>query len=292
MASSYTINSAFKLNSGYEIPLLGFGVYLTPPEETERAVADALKAGYRHIDSAVFYHNEEGCGKAIKASGLPRSEIYFTSKIPPDLMSYDATKAQVDKSLKTAGLDYIDLILIHSPYGGSAARKGVWKALVEAVEEGKVRSIGVSNYGVQHLDELEKHIAELEAERGGKGKGGVISVGQWEIHPWCRREDIAEWSKKRNIAVEAYCPVVRGERFGDPTLVSLAEKYGKTQAQILIRWSLQKGYLPLPKSATTSRIIENAAIYDFDLSQEDIEKLNTDVYAPIAWDPTKAGLDD
>lgn len=155
-----------------------------------------------------------------------------------------------------------------------------------------VRSIGVSNYGVQHLDELEKHIAELEVERGGKGKGGVISVGQWEIHPWCRREDIAEWSKKRNIAVEAYCPVVRGERFGDPTLVSLAEKYGKTQAQILIRWSLQKGYLPLPKSVTPSRIIENAAIYDFDLSQEDVEKLNTDVYAPIAWDPTVASLDD
>ncbi|KAL7626066.1 hypothetical protein AAE478_002836 [Parahypoxylon ruwenzoriense] len=289
--AAYTINSAFKLNSGYEIPRLGFGVYQTPQEEVEKACLEAFNAGYRHIDSAAAYKNEEGCGDAIRASKLPRSEVFFTSKIPPQAMNYDAAKQQIETSLKTSGLDYIDLMLIHSPYGGPAARKGVWKALVEAVEEGKIRSIGVSNYGVHHLDELEKYITELEAERGGKGKGGIISVGQYEVHPWCPRKDIAEWCAKRNIALEAYSPVVRGKRFGEKSLVNLAEKYGKTEAQILIRWSLQKGYIPLPKSVTPSRIKENASIYDFEISKEDIDTLETNEYAPVCWDPVTSGLD-
>jgi len=194
--------------------------------------------------------------------------------------------------LETAGVDYFDLILIHSPYGGSANRKAAWKALVEAVEEGKVRSIGVSNYGIHHLDELEKHIAELETERGGKGKGGVISVGQYEIHPWCARNDIIDWFAKRNIACEAYSPVVQGKRWGEKNLASLAQKHGKTEAQILIRWSLQKGLIPLPKSVTPSRIKENAEIYDFELSKEDMAELETDEYAPVCWDPVKSGIDD
>ncbi|KAI1393267.1 aldo-keto reductase [Hypoxylon trugodes] len=289
--ATYSINSTFKLNSGYEIPRLGFGVYQTPPEETEKASLEALGNGYRHIDSAAAYRNEAGCGAAVRFSKLPRSEIYFTSKIPSSGMSYEGAKKQVETSLKTSGFDYIDLMLIHSPYGGSEARKGAWKALVEAVEEGKIRSIGISNYGVHHLDELEKYIAELEAERGGKGKGGVISVGQWEIHPWCPRNDIVEWSTKRNIAVEAYAPVIRGQRFGEPVLVDLAKKYGKTEAQILLRWSLQKGYIPLPKSVTPSRIKENAQIYDFELSKEDMGKLEFDVYAPVCWDPVISPLD-
>ncbi|KAI2615262.1 aldo-keto reductase [Hypoxylon sp. NC1633] len=289
--ATYSINSTFTMNSGYKIPLLGFGVYQTPPAETEKACLEAFKAGYRHIDSAAAYRNESGCGDAIRSSKLPRSEIYFTSKIPRSGMGYREAKAQIKLSLETAGLDYIDLILIHSPYGGADARKGAWKALVEAVEEGKVRSIGISNYGVHHLDELEKYITELEAERGGKGKGGVISVGQYEIHPWCPRHDIVEWLTKRNIAVEAYSPVVRGKRFGDKTLVSLAEKYGKTEAQVLLRWSVQKGYVPLPKSVTPSRIKENSAIYDFDISKEDMDKLEFDEYAPVCWDPVKSGLD-
>lgn len=144
------------------------------------------------------------------------------------------------------GLEYIDLMLLHAPYGGSAVRKAAWKGLVECVEAGTVRSIGVSNYGVHHLDELETHIQELEAERGGKGKGGVLSVGQWEIHPWCAREDIAAWCRARNVGIEAYSPLVRGERWGEPVLKKLADKYGVSEAQVLIRWSLQKGYIPLP----------------------------------------------
>ncbi|KAI1495532.1 aldo-keto reductase [Biscogniauxia marginata] len=289
--ATYNIKSALKLNSGFEIPILGFGVYQTPLTETERCCLEAFNVGYRHIDSAAAYRNESGCGDAMRASKLPRSEIFFTSKIPTKSINYEDAKAQVDISLKTAGLDYIDLMLIHSPYGGSAARKGAWKALVEAVEEGKVRSIGVSNYGVHHLDELEKHIAELEAERGGKGKGGVISVGQWEVHPWCARKDITDWCAQRKIAVEAYAPVIRGARWGEPVLVKLAEKHGKTQAQILIRWSLQKGFVPLPKSVTSSRIEENANVFDFQLTKEDMEELETNEYAPVCWDPVKTGLD-
>ncbi len=155
-----------------------------------------------------------------------------------------------------------------------------------------MRSIGVSNYGVHHLDELETHIAELEAERGGKGKGGVLSVGQYEIHPWCARNDIAEWLAKRGVAVEAYSPLVRGERWGEPVLKKLADKYGKTEAQVLIRWSLEKGYIPLPKSVNPSRIKANAEVYDFALTPEEVQELETPEYKPVCWDPTLSGLED
>ncbi|ORY70115.1 NADP-dependent oxidoreductase domain-containing protein [Pseudomassariella vexata] len=291
--SGLTIHSKLKLSSGYEIPLLGFGVYQVPADQAESCVGEALAAGYRHIDSAAAYRNEAPCGSAIRsaASTIPRQDVFFTSKVRSKGMSYESAKAQVDTTLRESGLEYLDLMLLHAPYGGSEARKGSWRALVEAVEEGKVRSIGVSNYGVHHLDELEKHIAELEAERGGKGKGGILSVGQWEIHPWMPRHDIVEWSRQRGVAIEAYCPLVRGERWGDKALQDLAEKYGKSAAQILLRWSLQKGYLPLPKSITPSRIRDNAELYDFEISQEDMAKLETKEYAPCTWDPTTSAID-
>lgn len=294
MAGALTINSVAKLNSGYRIPLLGFGVYKTPPTETEAACLEAFKAGYRHIDCAVGYRNEDGVGAAISKSGIPRSEIFYTSKIPlvpGSGYNYEKTKAQVGLSLETAGVAYLDLMLIHAPFGGSATRKAVWKALVEAVEEGKVRSIGISNYGMHHLEELERHIAELEAERGGPGKGGVISVAQYELHPWCRRDDIAAWCAQRGIVLDAYCPVVRGVKFDDPGVVRLADKYQKTPAQILLRWSLQKGFVPLPKSVTPSRIRENADIYGFELTQEEVDGLGTPDDEPIAWNPLKTPLD-
>lgn len=211
--------------------------------------------------------------------------------VPARTFSYENTKAQVARTLELTGLDYIDLMLLHAPFGGSAARKAAWKALVEAVEEGKVRSIGVSNYGVHHLDELETHIAELEVERGGKGKGGVISVGQWEIHPWCPRNDIGEWCAKRGIAVEAYSPLVRGKRWGEPVVKRVAEKYNVTEAQVLIRWSLQKGYIPLPKSVTPSRIQQNADVYGFELTPEEVKEVETDEYSPVGWDPNVSPLD-
>ncbi|EFX05219.1 aldo-keto reductase [Grosmannia clavigera kw1407] len=290
--TSLTLQSSFKLNSGFEIPRLGYGLWQTPKDVAEDVSSKSFEYGYRHIDSASVYGNEAGCGVAIRNSKLSRSDIFFTSKVPRSGMSYTAAKAQVETTLKETGLDYIDLMLLHAPYGGSANRKGAWKALVEAVEEGKVRSIGVSNYGVHHLDELEKHIAELEAERGGKGKGGLLSVGQWEIHPWLVRKDIVEWSKKRNVAVEAYSPLVRGERWGEPVLKKLAEKYGVSEAQILVRWSLQKGQIPLPKSVTESRIRDNADVYGFSLTDAEVDELATDEYKPVCWDPTVAPLEE
>lgn len=211
--------------------------------------------------------------------------------MPRAHLTYELAVEQIDKTLAESGLQYIDLMLLHAPYGGSANRKGAWKALVEAVEAGKVRSIGISNYGVHHLDELETFIGELEAERGGKGKGGVISVGQYEIHPWCARNDIAEWCKKRNIAVEAYSPLVQGKRWGEPELKKLADKYGVSEAQILIRWSLEKGYLPLPKSVTASRIKDNADVYGFELTPAEVAALETTEYAPICWDPNVSPLE-
>ncbi|KAK7941199.1 aldo keto reductase [Apiospora aurea] len=316
MSSNLTIQSTLKLNSGYEIPRLGFGTAtkrsspLTPPftspiEQAESCVREALTEGYRHVDSAVGYRNEAPCGKAIRdfaspsssggSAGVAREHIFFTSKVRPLKLSYESAKTQVDATLAETGLGYIDLMLIHAPYGGPEARKGAWRALVEAVDAGKVRSIGVSNYGVHHLDELETYTQELAAERGGGGQegksGGIISVGQWEVHPWLPRDDIVDWCRARGIAVEAYCPVVRGERAGETVLQELAAKYGKTWAQVLIRWSLQKGHVPLPKSVTPSRIKENAEVYDFEISEEDMAKLETKEYSPCAWDPTTSPLD-
>ncbi|KAL2109281.1 hypothetical protein VUR80DRAFT_2737 [Thermomyces stellatus] len=182
-------------------------------------------------------------------------------------------------------------MLLHAPYGGSEARKGAWRGLVESVEEGKVRSIGVSNYGVHHLDELERHMAELERERG-KGGGGVLSVGQWEIHPFLPRNDIVEWCRKRNVAVQAYSPIVRGERWGEKNVVEAAERHGVSEAQVLLRWSLQKGFIPLPKSVTHERIVKNADLYGFELTEAEVKEIETTEYSPVCWDPTVSKLEE
>ncbi|KAL9100736.1 MAG: hypothetical protein Q9163_003921 [Psora crenata] len=279
------LSTKYKMLSGYEIPVLGYGVYQTPANVAEDVVLHAFKTGYRHIDSARVYRNEQPCADAIRKSGIPRNEIFFTSKVPPRSMGYDATQASIESSLKQTGLEYIDLYLVHAPYGGRNARNGTWRALVEAQHAGKVRSLGVSNYGVHHLNELEVYIKELESEHG-KGKGGEISVGQWELHPWLNRPDIVGWCTERGVVVEAYCPLVRGQRFGEESLQKLAKRHGKTPAQVLLRWSLQKGFVPLPKSVTYSRIEENADIYNFELPEDDMNGLTTDEYSPCSWDPT------
>lgn len=225
-------------------------------------------------------------------SGVPRNDIFFTTKVPirSHPLGYDNTHTLVDRALEQTKLDYLDLVLIHSPYGGPENRKGAWKALVECVDAGKVRSIGISNYGVHHLEELEAYIKELEAERG-EGKGGVISVGQWEVHPWLMRSDITSWCEKRGIVVQAYSPIVRGQRLDEPSVKALAQKYGKTGAQILVRWSLQKGFVPLVKTLTPSRLTENLDVLDFELTQAEVDDLSTDQYSPCAWDPTVEPLE-
>ena len=176
-------------------------------------------------------------------------------------------------------------MLIHAPYGGSAGRKAAWKALVEAKEAGKVRSIGVSNYGVHHLNELEMHMEELEAERG-PGRGGVIDVGQWELQPWLSHPDIVSWCRRREIVIQAFCPLTRAKRLNDPLLKPIVERTNKTAAQVLMRWSLQMGFSPLPKSVKPERIEENADIYDFELTADEMKLLDTEKYERCAWELT------
>jgi diketogulonate reductase-like aldo/keto reductase len=234
----FTINTKHRMPSGYDIPALGYGVYQTPAAEAADVVSHALKVGYRHVDSAVAYRNEAPTAEGMKSGGIPREHLFFTTKIPPKALGYDTAKQHIDATIQTTGFDYVDLYLLHSPYGGREARLGAWRALVEGVQAGKIRSIGVSNYGVHHLDELEAWIKETEAKEG-KGKGGVLSVNQVELHPWLARRDIVDWCKQRGVLCEAYCPIVRATKNEDPLLVALAKKHGKTPAQVLIRWSLQ-----------------------------------------------------
>ncbi|KAI7978405.1 hypothetical protein EIK77_001177, partial [Talaromyces pinophilus] len=258
-------------------------VYKTPPSDTSAAVKEALQVGYRHVDSAALYRNEAGCADAILKSGIPREEIFFTSKVAPPSMSYEGAKESIRKSLEEIGqLKYIDLVLLHAPYGGKEGRLGAWKALVEAVEEGTVRSIGVSNYGVPHLDELENYIKETDAKLG-KGKGGVLSVNQIELHPWLQRRDIIDWCNKRGVLVQAWAPLAQANRWNDLLLQDIVKRTGKTEAQILIRWSLQKGFNPLPKSVTPSRILENTKIFDFELTDSEMAALETDEYDYHSW---------
>lgn len=236
--STLSISTKHRMPSGHDIPALGYGVYQTPAAECAEVVEHALKSGYRHVDSAVAYRNEQPSAEGMKASGIARSSLFFTTKIPPKDMTYENSKKHIENTLEITGFEYVDLYLLHSPYGGKENRIGAWKALVEGVEAGKIRSIGVSNYGVHHLDELEAYIKETESGQG-KGKGGVISINQVELHPWLARPDIVDWCKQRGVLCEAYCPIVRATRNDDPLVAPLAKKYGKTPSQVLIRWSLQ-----------------------------------------------------
>ncbi|TGZ82497.1 2,5-diketo-D-gluconic acid reductase A [Ascodesmis nigricans] len=275
------------LKSGFSIPRLGLGVYQTPASTCPGIVSHALSVGYRHFDSATGYRNESACVDGIIASTVPRSDVFFTTKLPPKLRGYDMTKESINNILETIpGLEgYIDLYLIHAPYGTRDDRIGQWRAMVEAQKEGKIRSLGVSNYGIHHLEELknwQKSVAPEDA--------GILSVGQWEIHPWLMRKDIREWCEKEEVIVEAYCPLVRGQRWGEKKLVEVAEKYGKTQAQVLLKWSLQQGLVPLAKTIRNERVEENFAVWDWELSEADVKALETEEYNPCTWDPTKEPL--
>ncbi|EFE40164.1 aldehyde reductase, putative [Trichophyton verrucosum HKI 0517] len=272
MAARSNIQSTKKMNSGYEIPVVGFGVSGQLPSRTVW-----LLTTLNRCTKPKAYHNEAECGEAIRKSGLKRSEVFFTTKVPWRSLGYEPTREAIESSLKEAKVDYFDLALLHAPYGGKEKREGSWKALVEAQKEGKVRSIGVSNYGVHHLDELEEY---------NKAIGGKIDVGQYELHPWLTRSDIVEWLQKRNIVIEAYSPLVQAKKMDDPKLQEIAKKHNKSPAQVLVRWSLQKGFVPLPKSATEKRILENSDIFDFELSQDDMRALHTDEYHHVCWDPT------
>ncbi|KAL6308067.1 Aldo/keto reductase [Sparassis latifolia] len=255
------------------MPLLGFGVYQN--YTTRESVLQAFAAGYRHVDSAQAYRNEAHVGEAVRESGLDRGDLFITTKCINKTHGYESTLRGVDLSLEKFGFDYVDLFLIHDPMSGTERRLQTYKALQEARKSGKIRSVGVSNYGVKHLEEIRKAGMEMP------------SVNQIELHPFCRQKPIVAYCKEHSIVVQAYCPIIRG-KMDHPTIQKLAEKYKRDPAQVLLRWSLQKGFVPLPKSATPARIRSNAQLYDFALDDEDISSLDAldrGKEGAVSWNP-------
>lgn len=267
---SLTKDSKYPLSSGYEIPVIGLGVFLSSGQETIETVYQALKIGYRHIDSAQLYENEYEVGQGIlkwikeDPENNKRGDVFYTTKARTDAQGYELTKQKLNESFeKVKELKYIDLVLVHSPRTDPERRLGTYKALQEFVDSGLVRSIGVSNYGEKHLNEL-LNWKELKYKP---------TINQIELHPWLLRSKITEFCFKNDIKVEAFSPLTRGQKLNDPTLIEIASKYKKSPAQILIRWSLQCGFIPLPKSVTVSRLKENLDVFGFELSNEDFDKL-------------------
>ena len=262
-----------QLNNGISMPALGLGVYA--PEQQQEvglAVESALTLGYRLIDAAAIYGNEIEVGQALKQSGVPRKELFVTSKVWMDDMGYDSTMRAFEKSLKDLALDYMDLYLIHWPKGQH--RKETWKALESLHEQGVVRSIGVSNYYQKHLEELFVYAHVCPA------------VNQIELSPFCYLPEELAFCKQNNIQVEGYAPVVRGLKKEHPVLVDIARKWSKSTYQILIRWVIEQGAVTIPKSINPERMIENAEVFDFALDAEDMARLAV-LYdnTRVAWDP-------
>ena len=257
-----SLQSVGLLNNGVKIPRLGLGVYQAPPgESTLRAVKYALKIGYRHIDTAWLYGNEIDVGRAIRESGIEREEIFITSKVWNNDQGYQSTLAACDRSLKLLGLPYVDLYLIHWPVEGRG--KDTWKAMIQLLNEGKTRAIGVSNFEVFHLQDIFQNFDVIP------------SVNQVEFHPFLFQEKLLEFCKNSNIQLEAYSPLTRGQKLNHHILVGLAKKYGKSSAQILIRWNLQHGLVVIPKSIHENRIRENIQVFDFQIEEKDMKLLNS-----------------
>lgn len=275
-----SLQESFILHNGIKIPCVGFGTYLSAAGgETERAVAEALKVGYRHIDTAAFYKNESDVGNAVKKSGIAREEIFVTTKCWNADRGYENAKAACEKSLLTLGLSYIDLYLIHWPanekqFGERAEEINAetWRAFEELCAEGKIRAAGVSNFLPHHLETLKKTAKFMPA------------VDQIEARPGFWQEETLDYCRAHSILVEAWSPLGRGASLALPAIGTLAEKYGKSPAQIILRRMLQRGILPLPKSVTPARIAENADLFDFTLSDADCAAIDA-LRAPAGKNP-------
>lgn len=251
------------LNNGVEMPILGFGVFqMNDPKECEQAVYDALMAGYRLIDTAASYLNEEAVGRAIKRSGVPREELFITTKLWVQDAGYESTKNAFAKSLERLQLDYLDLYLIHQPFGDVY---GSWLAMEELYREGKIKAIGVSNF---HPDRIIDLIIHNEV---------IPAVNQVETHPFNQQIESAQFMKENNVQIQSWGPFAEGKNdiFQNEVLVSIAEKHKQSVAQVILRWLTQRGVVVIPKSVRKERIIENFNIFDFELSQEDMEKIST-----------------
>ncbi|RKN20098.1 aldo/keto reductase [Micromonospora musae] len=254
---------AISLNDGNTIPQLGFGVFQVKPRETAAAVAKALEVGYRHIDTAEMYGNEAEVGQAIHASGLDRRDVFVTSKLSNAAHRPDDARRAFDATLAALGMEYVDLFLIHWPlptlYDGDFV--STWKTLEEFQRDGRARSIGVSNFQVPHLERL---AAETQV---------VPAVNQIEVHPYFTNDEVREYGSKHNILTEGWSPIAQGKVLDDPTIADLAELVGRTPAQVVLRWHVQRGDIIFPKSTTPARIEENFRIFDFELDDAAMERI-------------------
>ena len=272
--ANLNIQSTVKLNNDVRMPILGLGVYQSPPGRvTRNAVNFALRVGYRHVDTARIYGNEADVGEAVREGGVPRGDLFVTTKLWNSDQGYDSTLRACEASLKRLGLDYLDLYLVHFPVPD--LRKETWSAMETLLKKGRCRAIGVSNFTIRHLEELieESHV--------------IPSVNQVEFHPFLYQKELLKYCQKRGIQVEAYSPLARGERLKHPRIISLATKYSKTPAQLMIRWGIQHGLVVIPKSTREERIRENSQVFDFDISDDDmrsLDSLNEDLR--LNWDPT------
>ncbi len=250
-----------ELNDGHSIPQLGFGVFQVPPEDTAEVVRHALKTGYRHIDTAAAYENEEGVGQALRESGLDRSEVFVTTKLFNSDQGHDTALRAFDKSLDRLGLEYVDLYLIHWPAPDRGKYVESWQALAQFKREGRARSIGVSNFLPEHLERI------VEAS-------SVTPVlNQVELHPRLQQPELRRYHEEHGILTEAWSPLGQGAILDDETIGEIASGHDRTVAQVVLRWHLQLGNVVIPKSVTPERIEENFALFDFELSSEEMDKI-------------------
>jgi diketogulonate reductase-like aldo/keto reductase len=257
-------DNGFKLNNGTTLPAIGFGTWqILPDAAAEKAVADALNIGYRHIDTAKIYANEKGVGRAIAAAGIKREQIFVTTKLWNEDQKYDSALRAVDESLSRLALEYVDLYLIHWPQNGT--RQDAWRAMQDIYRSGKAKAVGVSNYTVRHLEELRSQ-SEL-----------VPAVNQVEFHPYifAQQQELLIYCQEKGIVVEAYSPLARHSRDIDPHIAKIAKACNKTPSQVILRWCLQHGTVPLPRSTNPEHIRENFEIFDFELSGSDMEQLDS-----------------
>lgn len=249
------------LNNGVQMPYFGLGVYLIPNSQVIDVIHQAISVGYRLIDTAALYENEEGVGKAVRLANIPRDQIFVTTKVWNSDQGYDNTLRAFDMSLKRLGLEYVDLYLIHWPVVDKY--KETWKALEKIYREGRARAIGVSNFLIHHLEDLAS-IAEVQP-----------MVNQIEFHPFLVQQPLIDYCHQHGIQVQSWSPFMRGEILGNQNLKQIAQKYNKTTAQLILRWNLQKGVMVIPKSAHPDRITSNTQIFDFIISEEDMKKIDS-----------------
>ncbi|NQT58708.1 MAG: aldo/keto reductase [Bacteroidetes bacterium] len=253
------LRETVKLSNGVEIPRIGFGTFkIDDGDDVKSAVLSALKTGYRHIDTAAIYGNEKGVGEAIRESGIARNELFVTSKLWNSDQGYESTLRAFDKSLELLGMDYLDLYLIHWP---KAFNKESWRALIKLYNDKRVRAVGVSNFKGKHLDEIIDD------------SGIVPMVNQVELHPRFNQKEIRDYCAQKNIVVEAWGPLMQGKIFSEPLFIELAEQYGKTIAQVALRWHYQLDVVTLPKSVKPERMQDNVEIFDFSISDGDMNRI-------------------